>query len=128
MHQQTLHNLNLRFGQAEKGHAKQPNLDFLQSVLAKDLFFRRAGKNVTDRAGYFAALPGIQYEQLETQVIEVKLTENETAAVVTCLVTAKGSNAKGPFEGVYKNIRFWRAAPHSEHGWELYAWYNEDIL
>ncbi|MBL7797053.1 MAG: nuclear transport factor 2 family protein [Saprospiraceae bacterium] len=128
MRHHPLHTLNFHFGQAEKEHTKQPNLDFLQSVLAQDLLFRRAGKNVTDRAGYFEALPGIQYEHLETQVIEIKLPETQTAAVVTCLVTAKGSNAKGPFEGVFKNIRFWRAAPHSEHGWELYAWYNEDLL
>lgn len=127
MEDKLLH-LNIQLGQAEQTHQQPESRTFLENVLSDDLIFRRASKAIVTRQEYLDGLSKATYERVDTQVMEVKISSNGNYAVVTCLVTAKGVGRNGPFEGTYKNIRFWRRSEASVVGWLLYGWYNEDML
>ncbi len=103
------------------------NSTFMEKQLADDLVFRRANGSFADKKTYLCDLKDINntYENLNNIEIKVDIDQINGLAIATVIVKAKGKRGKEqkPFNGVYKNIRFFRKNVE----WELYAWYNEVI-
>jgi hypothetical protein len=115
-----LQELNVKIGEAEKGR----DADFLRTVLADDLYFRRASGVVVDRATYLVDLakPENTYEYLVSE--DVAVTVYESTAVASLRVRAKGTKDNTPFEGVYRNTRLFLKQPE---GWRCAVWFNTRI-
>lgn len=114
--------LNIAIGEAEK----QRNDVALKCILADDLIFRRASGVVVDKATYLEELlkPKNTYSYLCSEVINIKLSESQDAAIITLHVRAKGKRNGKTFEGVYRNIRVFRKEGQD---WKCYAWFNEPL-
>jgi quercetin dioxygenase-like cupin family protein len=100
---------------------------YMQKVLDDDLLFQRANGTFVDKKKYLEELsdPNNSYVYLEHIVGDVKINEEENKAVVNVIVKASGRRGEPqkPFNGAYRNIRFFRKTEE----WQLYAWYNEAI-
>jgi Domain of unknown function (DUF4440) len=120
--EQNLTKLNIDIGKAEKVRDRA----MLDHILANDLTFRRASGVVVDKATYLKDLenPENTYKYLCSEILDVKLSASQDTAIVTLQVRAKGKRAENPFEGVYRNIRFFRKEGQD---WKCYAWFNEPI-
>ncbi|HZY10710.1 MAG TPA: hypothetical protein VFF29_06105 [Bacteroidota bacterium] len=110
------------------------NKELLASVLSQYLIFQRANQTIVDKETYLRELDNITYEAVENNSIEIKFDVCETKAISVVYVKAKGNNTrtKKEFDGVYKNVRFFRKEKNfilfwKEPQWKLYAWYNEVI-
>jgi len=103
------------------------NIPFLQKVLDDDLLFQRANGSFVDKKKYLEELADLNnsYDHLENIFVEIKINEAENKAIANVTVKARGKRGEPqkPFNGVYKNIRFFR----KNKEWQLYAWYNEAI-
>jgi glyoxylase I family protein len=94
-----LRTTNIQIGQAERNH----DLDSLRDALDADLIFRRADGTFVDRDAYLADVPNRTYDELTIEVTDVE--EKEQSAVVTVLVTARGTSHGKPFGGTFRNVR-----------------------
>jgi len=114
--------MNIAIGEAEK----QRDEATLKCILANDLIFRRASGVVVDQATYLEELlkPENTYNYLCSEVVDVKLSKSQTAAIVTLHVRAKGKRGENPFEGVFRNIRFFRKEGQD---WKCHVWFNEPL-
>jgi len=114
--------LNVAIGEAEK----QRDKDTLDQILVNDLIFRRVSGVVVDKATYLEELlkPENTYNYLCSEVVDVNLSKSQNAAIVTLHVCAKGKRGENPFEGVFRNIRFFKKG---EQGWQCHAWFNEPL-
>lgn len=112
MSQDELRELNTRIGLAES----QGDREFLASVLAPALVFRRANGTVVDRATFLDGVaPGAERE---TEIGSVTL-HGEHRAVVTCVVTMVVGEQRRRFHNLRVFVR-------SDAGaWQLLAWANE---
>jgi hypothetical protein len=118
--QERLKVLNLEIGEAEK----RRDARWLRSVLADELYFKRASGDVNDRATYLADLlkPENSFESLKSESVDV--TVYETTAVVSLRVRAKGKRGEKSFDGVFRNTRLFYKEPE---GWKCVVWYNVPI-
>jgi glyoxylase I family protein len=98
-YQQDLRTLNLDIGEAEKNH----DVDSLRDVLHPELIFRRADGTFSDRDAYLTDVPNRTYDELTVDATDVE--EKEQSAVVTVLVTARGTSHGKPFGGTFRNVR-----------------------
>ena len=103
------------------------DIPFMKMVLDEDLLFQRANGSFVDREKYLKELSDLNnsYDHLEHIVQEIKINEEENKASVNVIVKASGKRGvpPQPFNGVYRNIRFFR----KNEEWQLYAWHNEVI-
>lgn len=90
-----LQELNLRIGAAEK----ERDVDFLREVLHEDLIFRRADGTFADKDQYLGDLTERTYEELVAEVVDID--ERPESAVVTVVVTTRGTSHGRPFEGAF---------------------------
>ncbi len=114
--------LNVAIGEAEK----QRDKDTLDQILANDLIFRRVSGVVVDKATYLEELlkPENTYNHLCSEVVDVNLSKSQNAAIFTLHVCAKGKRGENPFEGVFRNIRFFKKG---EQDWQCHMWFNEPL-
>jgi glyoxylase I family protein len=96
---ETLAQMNVRIGEAEKAH----DVEFLDQVLHEYLIFRRADGSVVTRRQYLDAVPGRRYDVLESQVVQVEA--GDESSLVTAIVRAAGTAGGKHFEGTYRNTR-----------------------
>lgn len=118
--EQKLRDLNIKIGEAEKNG----DVEFLESILAENLIFERANKNVVNKEEYLAALSSgaRTYESLVTDQIKVGLDDDN--AVVTLRVTTKGKLNGEEFSGQFTNVRrFVRLNGQ----WQCVEWRNTRI-
>lgn len=120
--EEELTQLNIDIGEAEKVRHR----DMLDRILANDLIFRRASGIVIDKATYLEELlkPENTYDYLCSEVIEIKLNKSQNVAIVTLHVRAKGQRGNNSFEGIYRNIRYFRKKGKD---WQCYKWLNKTL-
>jgi glyoxylase I family protein len=94
-----LRDLNVAIGSAEKEH----DLDFLRDVLHDELVFRRADGTVVGKSEYLDDLEDRTYEVLDVEVSDVDARAE--SAVVTAMVTARGTSGGVRFAGTFRNVR-----------------------
>jgi glyoxylase I family protein len=110
-----LRDMNLAIGAAEKEH----DLEFLRDVLHDDLVFRRADGSVVGKRDYLADLENRTFDVLEVEITDVD--ERSASAVVTAMVTARGTTAGVPFAGTFRNVRTF---VQDEDRWRCRLWVN----
>ena len=113
--QNGLRELNVAIGAAEKEH----DLDFLREVLDDDLVFRRADGTVVGKGEYLGALENRTFDVLDVEITDVD--ERSASAVVTAIVTARGTTAGVPFAGTFRNVRTF---VRDEERWRCKIWTN----
>lgn len=118
--EQHLTELNRRLGEAEQQRLET----YLSELMADDLVFRRANGDIANKQDYLQGIrdPANTYSRLESFDIEPKIKDH--VAVVTLRVDAAGVRGGKSFEGVFRNVRVFRKAPESKHGWQCYVWIN----
>jgi hypothetical protein len=103
------------------------DVQFMQKLLDEDLLFRRANGTITDKKTYLNGLADLNntYDHLENVDVKVNINEDENLATATVIVKASGKRGieQDPFNGEFRNIRFFR----KKEEWKLYAWYNDVI-
>src|SRR5688572_16987770 len=97
--EQALKDLNTKICAAEK----DGDADYLASVLADGLVFRRAGGAHVNKEQYLDALrdPANTYEYIHCDDVEVIPVDRDTA-FVSLLVWAKGMRGTAGFKGIYR--------------------------
>jgi glyoxylase I family protein len=110
-----LRQVNVDIGAAEKSH----DLPFLRRVLDDLLVFRRADGSVVGKDDYLAGLEGRTYDELRTEVVD--LDEEAESAVVTAIVTTRGTNNGKPFGGTFRNVRTF---VRTDGAWQCRLWIN----
>lgn len=113
----TLCDLAHRMGEAEKSR----DAEFFEALLAEQLTFRRANGAIVDKTTFLRDLlnPENTYHMLESE--DISATVYEGIAVVTLLVTAKGTREGKSFAGVFRNIRIFVHEPDKQQPWQLHA-------
>ena len=109
--------LNLKIGEAEK----QRDVNFLSSVLADDLAFRKANGTVVNKKQFIEYLEKgkITYDCLLSSDIEVIF--HQDLALVSLIVCAIGMSEGKRFSGEYLNTRLFLK---NEAGWQCFLWFN----
>jgi glyoxylase I family protein len=110
-----LRDLNVAIGAAEKEH----DLDFLREVLHDELVFRRADGTVVGKDEYLRSLEDRTYDVLDVEVADVDARAE--SAVVTAIVTARGTSGGAPFAGTFRNVRTF---VRDEERWQCRLWIN----
>lgn len=120
---QTIVNINHSIRDAEWNR----DITYMQNTLDDSLLFRRANGSLADKKTYLEGLSDLSnsYDYLQNVSLEVAIHDNGVFATATVTVKASGKRGKDqkPFNGVFKNIRFFKKGSD----WRLYAWYNEAI-
>jgi hypothetical protein len=109
-----LRELNVKIGIAES----EGDREFLSSVLAPVLAFRRASGAVVDRATFLDAVK--QGARRETAIESIDLLGSDRA-VVTCMVSLVEGDRTKQFHNVRLFVR------SSEDAWKLLGWANEPV-
>lgn len=112
---------NIEIGNAEQKH----DYDYLKKVLSEKLEFIRADGSSVNREDYLIQLKTRKYDEIHTTIDEIEYNDEITNATVVAIVTAKGSNDRKAFEGVYRNERVWRK--DNDGKWRLAEWKNSKI-
>jgi glyoxylase I family protein len=107
--------LNLEIGEAERNH----DVDSLRDVLHDELVFRRADGILVGKDAYLADLPNRAYDELTVEVAD--LEERDESAVVTVMVSVRGTAHGQPFGGTFRNVRTFVKA---DDGWQCRFWIN----
>jgi ketosteroid isomerase-like protein len=115
---QDLRQINVEIGEAET----RQDAKSLDRVLHDDLVFRRADGHLVTKQEYLEAVPTRTYERLESDVPEIH--EQQESAVVTVIVDAAGTTARGRFEGRYRNTRVF---VNDDGRWLCRIWVNVPI-
>jgi glyoxylase I family protein len=110
-----LRDLNVAIGTAEKEH----DVEFLREVLHDDLVFRRADGTVVGKDEYLGALQDRTYEALDVEISDVDARCE--SAVVTAIVTARGTSGGVRFAGTFRNVRTF---VRDEERWRCRVWIN----
>ena len=120
--QQALKDLNAKICAAEM----EGDADYLASVLADDLVFRRAGGSQVTKEQYLEGLrnPDNTYEYVHCGDIEVIMVDRNTA-FVSLLVWAKGMRGKTGFKGIYRNTRLFL---RQNGDWRCAVWFNTPVV
>lgn len=108
-----LKKLNLEIANAED----RGDHDWLASILASELSFRRANGIVVGKEQFLKDVKPRAASKTEIESIELF---GKDRAVVTCIVTMKIDNKETGFHNVRLFIR-------EETGWKLLGWANERI-
>lgn len=112
---------NIEIGEAEQKH----DYVYLKKVLSEKLEFIRADGTSVNRANYLIQLQTRKYDEIHTTIEGFAYNEEITGARVVAIVTAKGTNDRKAFEGVYRNERLWRKEDDGK--WRLVEWKNSKI-
>lgn len=112
--------LNHRIGAAEITQDR----DFMRTVLADDLRFRRAGGTIIDKARYLTDLTNKENTTVQNDSEDIEVSVAEETAVVSLVVHAEGTRGDKPMKGNYRNVRVFRKDPD---GWKLTIWVNTEI-
>jgi glyoxylase I family protein len=110
-----LRDLNVAIGMAEKEH----DLEFLREVLHDDLVFRRADGTVVGKDEYLDSLHDRTFDVLDVEISDVDARDE--SAVVTAIVTARGTSAGVRFGGTFRNVRTF---VRDEERWRCRLWVN----
>jgi hypothetical protein len=111
---QILEQLNIRIGE-EESKGDQESKNWLDSILAPKLAFRRAdGKTVDDRQEFLAKVK--PSDPRETKVTSINVHGDR--AVVSCIVTVNSLNGDKEFHNLRLFVR-------QDGQWKLLGWANE---
>ena len=106
-----LRDLNIKIGEAESAG----DVDFLKSVIAPKLAFRRANGECVDRDEFLAGVKKGPRRDTEIESVNILIPKR---ALVTCWVTLKVDSVPKRFHNVRLFIR------ENDAAWKLLGWAN----
>ena len=113
--------LNIRTVDAEQ-RATPSDIEFLATVLADDLVFRRADRTIVDKTTFLQSVPASAQRLKERRAVNVEAHVLGRSALVTLTVVGQ-ADVEGRHEvRAFKNIRFF---VECNGPWLLQHWYNE---
>jgi hypothetical protein len=118
-HVSVLRTLNVEIAQWEQRRNKA-DARRLDEVMARDLVFRRADKNVVRKREFMKSLEGPSpFLRRASEDVHVDVRGNRAVVVLTVVATKPDGSTHR-----YRNIRFF---VRRDRTWRLTSWFNDDV-